>query len=62
MPQGRLHELAAAFDFYGACGTAVPDEGAFDLHLRQRRSPDPCRPWLYGEEPSSFNPEASAQG
>jgi len=47
MPQGR-HYLAAIFDFYGAFGTAVHDQGAFDLHLWHRRSPDPCRPWPQG--------------
>ena len=49
-------------NFYGAFGTAVLDRGALDLHLQHSRSPDPCRPWLYGEECSSANPEASAQG
>ena len=46
LPQGQ-HYLAAIFDFYGAFGTAVPDQGAFDLHLRRPQSPDPSRAWPY---------------
>ena len=61
MPQGR-HYLAAIFIIYGAFGTAVPDQGAFDLLLQHSQSADPFLPWPFGEECNSFNPEALAQG
>ena len=58
----RRHHLAAIFDFYGACGTAVLDQGVLTCICGSVDPLIPADHGLMSEERSSLNPEASAQG